>query len=405
MRWLREHPRIADGLLAVAVTAAALIAHIAGTGMGDENARPPSWWTVLLVVAATAPVAWRRTAPELSAGVVVLAQSVLEVLVIEGTGWLGVLVAVYSLGAHGDDRRRRTTAWVLGTLIVVLLVSGLLIDQIGIGVVVSTMAIFGAAYLFGDNIRRRRLHVDDLAERAERAEREQELIATARVRDERTRLARELHDVVAHSVSVMIIQSGAARRSLHERPDDAAHMLRQVELTGRQAMDELRRVLGILRSDVDGEPLDLVPQPGLAELAALVADDPDLPIRLEVDPSLDGVSEGVAVSVYRIVQESLTNVRRHAGPVSRVDVRLRRRDEVLDVEVLDDGRGAAGGSGGTETGTSRDTSDGAGFGIAGMHERAHALGGSVAAGPRAGGGWRVHAELPVARVVDAWGRP
>jgi signal transduction histidine kinase len=317
---------------------------------------------------------------------VVLAQSAMEVFGVEGTGWLGVLIVVYSLAAHGSDPGRRIAASVLALVIGLLLVSGMIVDAVGVGAVISTVAVLVAAYLFGDNLRRRRLHLESLAERAERAEREQELIARSRVRDERSRLARELHDVVAHSVSVMIIQSGAARRSLPDRPDDATAMLHQVELTGRRAMDELRRVLGVLRSDTDHDPLELVPQPGIDDLASLVSHDPDLPVTLAVDPSVGDLPEGVAVSVYRIVQESLTNVRRHAGDVTRVDVQLHQRDEVLEVEVSDDGRGAA---------HDRAGEHGDGFGIAGMHERANALGGSVSAGPRRGGGWRVHARLPV----------
>ena len=387
VRWLRDHPFAADALLAGAVTIMGLIAHLVGTGLGDAlDVRDPAWWTVLLVVAASAPVAWRRAAPIVSAFAVVLAQSAMEVFGVEGTAWLGVLIAIYSLAAHGTDPRRRIAATVLALLIALLLVWGMIVDAVGLGAVISTVAVLVAAYLFGDNLRRRRLHLESLAERAERAEREQELIARSRVRDERSRLARELHDVVAHSVSVMIIQSGAARRSLPDRPDDATAMLHEVELTGRRAMDELRRVLGVLRSDTEHDPPELVPQPGIDDLATLVADDPDLPITLTIDPSVGGLPEGVAVSVYRIVQESLTNVRRHAGDVTRVDVRLHQLDHVLEVEVTDDGRGAA---------HDRSGHDDQGFGIAGMHERAHALGGSVSAGPRRGGGWRVHAELPV----------
>jgi signal transduction histidine kinase len=394
VRWLREHPRAADALLAAAVTAVSLVAHLVGTGMGEAfEIRDPAWWTVPLVMAATAPIAWRRTAPVASAFVVVAAQAAMEVLRLEGSGWLGVVVAIYSVGAHGVDRRRTLGAAGLFGLIGLLLVSGVVVRQIGLGVLVGTSAVVVSAYLFGDNVRRRRLHLESLAERAERAEREQELITRSRVRDERTRLARELHDVVAHSVSVMIIQSGAARRSLPDRPHDATAMLHEVELSGRRAMDELRRVLGVLRGETDHEPVTLDPQPGLDDLQTLIDHDPDLPVTLLVDESVCSLPEGVAVSAYRLVQESLTNVRRHAGDVRSVEVRLRRCDDILEVEVTDDGRGAA-----TTAAAGATDADGVvhpGFGLAGMHERATALGGSVTAGPRRGGGWRVHAELPV----------
>lgn len=399
--WLREHPFAADALLATIVLSMGLVAHVVGTGIATEfEIRDPTWWTVSLVVAASVPVAWRRAAPCASATVLVLSQCALELARAEGTGWLGVLIATYSLAAHGAPPRRSRVAAGLALVVTVLLTSGLLADEIGPGVVVSTVAVLVAAYLFGDNLRRRRLLLESLAERAERAEREQELIARARVRDERGRLARELHDVVAHSVSVMIIQSGAARRSLPDRPDDATAMLQEVERTGRRAMDELRRVLGVLRSDGDGgNALGLVPQPGIDDLATLVADDPDLPITLAVDPAVSHLPGGVAVSVYRIVQEALTNVRRHAGEVDHVEVRIRQCDHVLDVEVTDDGRGAAHDRPTTQDG-GHGPGDAGGFGIAGMRERAQALGGTVTAGPRRGGGWRVHATVPVPMPTD-----
>lgn len=401
LRWLREHPRAADGMLAGAVVALSVAIHLVGSGLGDVlELQEPTWWTLLLVLGASVPVAWRRTFPISAAFVIVVAQSAMEVARVEGTGWLGLIIALYSVGAHSDHPRRSLAAVGLLAAIGALLASGVIFDEIGPGTVIGTGAVVVAALLFGDNVRRRRQHLDDLAERAERAEREQELRARERVRDERSRIARELHDVVAHSVSVMIIQAGAARRSLPDRPDDAVAMLHEVEGSGRRAMDELRRVLGVLRADDsdgdgdgDGESLVLGPQPGLDDLPRLVADDPDLPVTLRIDPAARTLPSGVAVSVFRLVQEALTNVRRHAGPVEHVAVTIAIDPTMdggtLEVIVDDDGRGAAG-----ETGSD-------GFGIAGMHERVHALGGEVTAGPRRGGGWRVHARVPVGHTVPA----
>lgn len=431
VRWVRSHPLAHDVALALAVAALGVTMHLAGTGSGVQTVRDvqdPTWWTVPLVIATAAPLVWRRTRPVVTAAVIVVAQIVCEVLVVEGTGWFGVLVAAYSLGAYAEHRRAVAAVGLL-SLIGALLISGWLSEEIGLVVVIGSAAIVVAGFLFGDNVRRRRLHVNDLAERAERAEREQELIAHARVRDERSRLARELHDVVAHSVSVMIIQTAAARRNVAARPDEATTMLHNVELTGRRAMDELRRVLGVLRSDddrADDPATSLGPQPGLADVSTLIADVPDLPVRLVIDPTVlalpdgtgvpdgavpesagvpDGaVPDGVGMSVYRLIQEALTNVRRHAGQVDQVDVTVTMSAGVLDVRIDDDGRGAAnataiatrmnaGRTGGADAAAT-------GFGIAGMHERAVALGGHVSAGPRPGGGWRVHARLPIDAGTD-----
>lgn len=393
VRWLREHPRGADAMLAGAIAAIGVVTHVVGSNLGDVlELREPTWWTVLLILVSSVPLAWRRVAPITAAYLIVIAQSAMEMLRIEGTAWLGLIIALYSVGAHSEHPRRSPAAAGLLAIIGALLASGVIVDEIGVGTVIGTSAVVVAALLFGDNVHRRRQHADDLAERAERAEREQEMRALEQVRGERARIARELHDVVAHSVSVMIIQAGAARRSIPDRPGDAIAMLHEVEGSGRRAMDELRRVLGVLRADVDpdAEPTPLGPQPGVGDVAALIADDPDLPVTLTIDPAALDLPGGVAVSAYRLVQEALTNVRRHAGPVGRVDVTLTVIDGRLDVVVDDDGRGAAG-----EPGL------GGGFGIVGMHERVQALGGTVTAGPRRGGGWRVRARMPSGREVPA----
>lgn len=390
--WLKRHPTAADALLAVFVSALSLSIHLVGTGLDEVfEIREPTWWTALLILAATVPLAWRRRRPIATASTIVVAQCLLEVLRIEGTGWISLIVAIYSLGAHSDHRRRSLVVVGLFAIIAALLISGLVANEIGAATIIGSVAIVVTAYVFGDNIRQRRKNLEILAERTERLERERELLARDRVRDERGRIARELHDVVAHSVSVMIIQAAAARRSIPDRPDDAREMLAEVERTGRRAMDELRRVLGVLRTVDDGEGTGEVgltsyrdPQPGIAEIHTLVDDDHDLPIELHIDDGVDQLPEGMAVSVYRLVQESLTNVRRHAGPVARVEVDLRLVGDTLEVTIADDGRGAA----------SDETTDG-GFGIVGMQERMNALGGTVSAGPRRGGGWRVHARIPV----------
>ena len=389
IRWLRAHPRSADLLLATALTAVAVTFHVAQLDT-TEDYTEPAWWTVPLVIASVFPIAWRRSDPIVSTAIVVVAQILSELADIDGSGFIGVLVALYSLGAHSVGRAR--TRLLIATIVSigVLFVSGLVVDELDIGSFISSVMVLITAFVLGDNLRRRRDAADALEEQLRRAERERELVAQRRVAEERTRIARELHDVVAHSVSVMVIQAAAARRSLDTSPGNAATALANVEATGRQTMNELRGILGVLRRASDElviassgiEAPALSPHPTLADLAALVAAADDLPISLTMTGDFDDLASSIDLTGYRIVQESLTNVRRHAGPVSHVDVHLERLDDGVRIRVVDDGRGAAA------------DDDGPGFGLVGMQERVDALGGHLSAGWRVGGGWSVTADLP-----------
>jgi signal transduction histidine kinase len=247
---------------------------------------------------------------------------------------------------------------------------------------VSTPIVFVSAIVFGDGVRRRRERAAELAERIERAERERELLTHQRVQDERTRIARELHDVVAHNVSLMVIQAAGARRQLASDAARADAALATVEDTGRLAMQEMRRILGVLRDDQG--LIAVAPQPSLANIDELIGHAPDLPVSLHAATDLGVVPAGIELSAYRIIQESLTNVRRHAGKVDRVDVSVSRHNGSLVVEVTDNGRGA-----------SADSCREPGLGLVGMRERVAAFDGELSAGPRAGGGWRVRASIPL----------
>ncbi len=247
---------------------------------------------------------------------------------------------------------------------------------------ISTGVLLITAFVLGDNLQRRRQQNASLAERAERAEREQGLLAEQRVAAERTRIARDLHDVVAHSVSVMVIQAAAARRSLAHSPELAATALETIESTGRQTMTELRSILGVLRTDAEPLGATPAPQPLLTNLELLAGFD-DLPVELTVDGDVAALPDSASVTGFRLVQEALTNVRRHAGAVRQVAVRLHVTADNVAITVTDDGRGA-----GSLPGPD-------GFGIVGMRERVAAVGGTVTAGPRPGGGWQVRASLPI----------
>ncbi len=384
VRWLREHPRGADLLLALLVTAMAIVGHVVGDGESDDpEVLDPTWWTTIIAVATAVPIYWRRTYPLRSGLFVVAVQCGALLIGIEGAAFLGSTVAIYSIGAHSSGPRRTHFMTAIGAMILMLFVAGWLDGQNLISEFIGTIILLVTAFVLGDNMRRRRDHVATLAERAERAEREQELIAERRVNAERTRIARELHDVVAHSVSVMVIQAAAARRNLGDDIDRAEGALAAIEDTGRQTMTELRAILGVLRSsDTDQDPR-LRPQPTLADIDALLGRDDDLPVELIVGDDIGELPQSVMLTGYRVVQEALTNVRRHAGPVEHVEVRVDRHGDRLVVSVLDDGRGAAA------------DDVGSGYGIVGMIERVSAIGGEIETGPRAGGGWRVRVSLPI----------
>jgi signal transduction histidine kinase len=247
--------------------------------------------------------------------------------------------------------------------------------------VLPALLLAGLLWFVGRLLRRRQLLVRILHERAEQLERERAYQAQAAVTEERGRIARELHDVVAHSVSVMVVQAQAGPR-LTAEPERAEAAFRSIETVGREALVELRRLLGILRTD-DSE-LAIGPQPGLASLEGLLEQvrEAGLPVRLRVEGDGTTLPPGIDLSAYRIVQEALTNALKHAGR-AEAEIVLRYDPAALELEILDSGRGHA-----------ADTM-GDGHGLIGMRERAALYGGSLDARPRPGGGYVVRARLPL----------
>jgi signal transduction histidine kinase len=251
---------------------------------------------------------------------------------------------------------------------------------------------FALAWVLGDSLRTRRAYYAELEERAARLEREREAQAKVAVAAERARIARELHDVVAHNVSVMVVQADGAAYVLDTAPEQSREALATISDTGRQALAEMRRLLGVLRT---GEPARAgdayVPQPGVDQLADLV--DQVRGTGLTVDFKVEGtprpLPSSVELTAYRIVQEALTNTRKHGGPSVEANVRLTYGDGELALLAEDDGRGAQrelyedGGA------------DGLGQGLIGMRERVGMVGGRLRAGPRPGGGFRIDAVLPL----------
>jgi signal transduction histidine kinase len=250
------------------------------------------------------------------------------------------------------------------------------------------MGILAAAWLLGHFAHNYRAYAAGLEERTAELERAREELARRAVTEERLRLARELHDVVAHAMSVIAVQSGVGAHVADSRPGEVGKALAAIEVTSRAALTELRRLLGVLRQDGDPQA-SLAPVPGLANLEGLLAEvaEAGLAVRLRVEGAPAPLPAGVDLSAYRIVQEALTNVIKHAGP-AHAQVTIRYRDREVAVEVIDDGRGVAAVAG--------DGGKGTGHGLVGMAERVAAFGGDLEVGPRPGGGFRVAARLPLA---------
>ena len=297
------------------------------------------------------------------------------------TAFAALLLAFYSVGAHRD---LRSAALRLGAGLAVLLALDVadLIDGHGTALDAAGEYPFVlVAWGAGVGARRLRLRASDLEDRVGLLARERDEKARTAAAEERARIARELHDVVAHSVSTMVLQASGARQVLRSHTDEADEALRSVEHTGRQALRELRRMLGILRTD-DGPQLD--PQPGVADVEPLVQQmrEAGLPVQLELPDRPLPVAPGFDLAAYRIVQEALTNVLKHAGCVE-TSVRLSFASDALDLLVHNRGP------------IPNPARDGQGHGLVGMRERVALYGGSLRAGPDGDGGFTVHARLPL----------
>lgn len=378
-RLRRVDPRVFDALLALGITVLG-IGSLFVEGFADAGTyRETDAFAVALGLVATVPVYWRRTRP-----LPALVVSCLAIMVTAGFDYLtynlptAPLFLVFAVGAYAE--RRQATLGLVAvnvTLLAIFLTDAPDLDGQG---TVLNMAVYSGAWLAGQVIRARSATAAArIAEAEERAETQRQQAARA-VAEERLRLAQELHDVVAHSMSVIAVQAGMGVHVIDADPGEAKRALEAISQTSRTTLQEMRRLLGVLR-DEDGARSH-APAPGLSQLPALVADvrDAGVPVELNVEGDPADVPESVELSVYRLVQEGLTNVLKHAGP-ARAEVTVRYRPGEVEVEVLDDGRGSA------ATGTS-------GHGLVGMRERVALWGGNLSTGPRQGGGYRVLARLP-----------
>jgi signal transduction histidine kinase len=342
-----------------------------------EGLKEPAWAVIPLIELTALPLALRRSRPVAVLAITLVAAIVGDLLFV-GLQFPGPVIALYTVAAHCE--RRVSLAAAAATAV------ALVIPSFGRGVsepifVVAMYAVFAAAWALGDGLRSRRAYLAELETRAEHAEREQEERARRAVAEEQARIARELHDVVSHNVSVMVVQAAAGGDVFAKDPERAREALGSIESTGREALSELRRLLGVVRPAEENARPGFVPQPGLARLPELVEQvaGAGLEVELTVAGQPRELPAAMDLSAYRIVQEALTNTLKHAR-ASKADVALRYGDASLELEVLDDGSGTGGG--------------GSGRGIIGMRERTALFGGELLAGPRPGGGFAVRATLP-----------
>jgi signal transduction histidine kinase len=326
----------------------------------------------------TLPLAWRRRAPLISFAVV-FATVALASAIFGGaeatTEFVAVLVSLYS--ATANSRRRYA---VLGGAFVGGAVHELRDSHVhGAGDVIWSAGLLTVAWLLGVAVRGRHREIGDLTEETVRLAAEQDKKARLAVDEERARVARELHDIVAHAVSVIVVQSQAGQRLIGRDDERARESLSAIETTARSALTEMRRLLGMLRNvDVDS----LGPQPGLGSLEALLGQvrEAGLPVAFEIAGAPVALGPGLDLSAYRVVQEGLTNALKHAG-AAEVHVRLTYNEERLLIEIADDGASA--------------TTSQSGHGLAGMRERVALYGGRLESGPRPDGGWLLRASLPL----------
>jgi signal transduction histidine kinase len=399
-RWRpRVSSNLADALIALAVAAfgagGALAARHHGEDAAVAVAAIEAAMGLILYPRRRFPVSVLAAMAGLVAGLGAVWPSSL------GGAFIPVLISSYSAAVYGAKRLANALAAAAAAVLIGLgipatLGATSLQSEAAVPVVLAACGACLVGFVIRGQFAARAAHLEVLAERAE--------LATARQRDEarratiaeRLRIARELHDIVAHHLSVVVIQAQGAQRIIGRDPDRAMAAMSQVEQTGRTALEEMRSLLGLLRSgepaEDRGEPADSgglarMARPGLADIGALAVQvrAAGLPVTVQTVGEPGNIREDVSLTGYRIVQEALTNVVKHAGPATAT-VTL-AFGASLDIEVTDDGRGAAASLGAGLPG--------AGHGLAGMRERVAMLNGNLAAGPRPGGGYRVHASIPL----------
>jgi len=382
-------PYLPDGLLAAALTVLALVSFVTGERTPTQP-RDADVLGAALVVIAAASLAVRRRWPLTVLVLAAGSTTVLYAFDYPDSGLpLVVLIGLYSVAAHCD---RRTTLLATAALVAAIVVVVAPASGMDGGTLAGTIAVFLVAAVWGDRKKVEDAYHEQLELRAAEKERERIEVARRAVGEERLRIARELHDVVAHAMSVVAVQSGVGAHVIDRRPEEAKRILQTISDTSRASLGEMRRLLGVLRADpeaadpYEGGALDqLAPAPGLGALDELIGRvaDAGVPVEATVEGERTAVPAGVDLAAYRIVQEALTNVLKHAGR-ARARVLVRYEHQAVHLEVLDVG---------WDAGSSLLARSGSGQGLVGMRERAALYGGELDAGPLVGGGYRVAATL------------
>jgi signal transduction histidine kinase len=386
------NPYVLDGLIGLAFGVFSLGAFF--TSSSTPGSRDADLFGALLIVAASAALVFRRRWPVAVLAVVSFAAITIHSLSYSDAGLpFAVGLALYTLATICD---RRITVISTAALLVVTPIafwsSGTAQDS---GSIVGTLAVIALAAMWGDRKKVRDAYLEQRALREAEKEREHTEAARRAVADERLRIARELHDVVAHAMSVVAVQSGVGAHIIDSRPDAAKRILETISETSRESLTEMRSLLDVLRENPAPDADELSPAPGLERLPDLVerVTEAGVPVEVKITGERTLVPAGVDLAAYRIAQEALTNIIKHAGP-ARAGVQVRYESNAVYLEIVDDGRGAASAAGNGEGRTS-------GHGLVGMGERAALYNGELQAGPRPGGGYRVAATLRFTAVPSA----
>ena len=388
--WAKSHPFGIDSA-AAGLGLFLATADVANGGF-EASQRAPDAFAYMLLVGQIAPFAFRRRYPVAVMYVMVASLGVYWILNYPAGADAAGIVAIYSAVAHGANRRR---IWVHAAIGIValttaasLLSADFFIDEEGFTplVVVGVISLHIAAAVFGQVVYERRQRGMRLQAQAALAEAEGETRARLAVVEERNRIAREMHDVVAHGMSVISVQASAAQEIARTDPERTIGILEDIETTGREALTEMRRMLGVLRND-DDHAGSLTPQPSLANLSSAIAHcvEAGLPTEIVITGDEQRLAPGLELAAFRITQEALTNVLKHAGDSATATVMLDYRPTELELSITDSGRGAV----------SNLTSTGGGNGLMGMRERVDAYNGQFTYGPNPGGGYEVRVVFPL----------
>jgi len=386
-RWSNTHVLATDVVFALSIGSLSVLGYLAAEATGST--RQQDIWGWALIAGQTIALSTRRIAP---------LRSLVAVVLLTVTFWVSdyptsfeafSMLAVYSATAHGGHDRQRVWRTVSGAvlLLTAIAIVGVIApsEDLPAAAVAGIAAIHLTAAIAGQIVHDRRQRLAVLEVRASRADAERELAARRAVLDERSRIARDLHDVVSHGMSLMVVQAGAAQRLVTSQPERSIEALEQIQITGREALTEMRRMLGVLRSEE--HDIELTPQPTMVDLDRLVRQciDSGVPTELIIEGERPPPSIGAEMTGYRIVQEALTNVIKHAGKPARAAVKVTYAPNAIRVEITDDGIGT----------TIEELKTQLGHGIIGMRERIELFHGTLQTGPRPGGGFRVSATIPL----------